>query len=105
MKLADFASEYGFMNWLHAENIMGEEARSRCMDFIRWIFQTPDPEPDPADHRPWSADIKDGYLVMERDDVQLKFCCEGYAALTFHDQGSPDEMVQRYYAYKQENGL
>ena len=110
MKIEGFTHEYQFAEWLLVQNLMGEEARARCLDFIRWIFKTPDPEDDPEDHEPWEAEIEPrgvmgGTLALKRHHVEVEFDCEGYAEVTFWAEGAPDEMVQRYYQYRRENDL
>jgi hypothetical protein len=110
MRLDAFDDEYQFSYWLKTAGTgMGGEAHSRCLDFIRWIYKTPDPEEDPEDREPWVVEIRPNrlgnVLILMRDEISVEFDCEGYAQLIFHSQGSPDEMVQRYYQYKKENDL
>lgn len=105
MRIEEFASNYRVWDWLHAEGIFGEEAMARVMDFVNWIYATPDPEPDPEDHDSWGSDVKNGILILYRDLTRVEFDAEGYADVTFYGQGSPEEVIKRYYQYGQEKDL
>lgn len=101
MKIKHHNSEWDVLDTLKRSHL-GEEARSRVMDFVRWVLKTPDPETDPRDHEEWELYFYNDPTgsrmpILTRETIGVRFDVEGYCTVEFHGQPHADELIEKYY--------